>query len=332
VTDAGGAAAQEARRALQAARQALLRGDRGEARRMARLAARLSPRWDAPWLVLAAVSEPRAGLAYAVRALEINPRSQAARGAIRWLIKRLPRESRAETIRELPIPEGLAIELLSPASLALPKRLAPGLLVVALLLASALAVWLTSQPAAATQTEATPEPVAKATFTPTATSTPTASPTATVTATPTVTVTPTPTPTPTQRPAVSWTYSIDPAEMADEGRWIDVDLSEQRVRAYEGASAVNEFLVSTGVSAHPTVTGQFRIYVKLRSTAMAGPGYFLPGVPFTMYFYKGYSLHGTYWHSNFGVPMSHGCINMFTPDAEWLFNWASVGTLVNVHP
>lgn len=332
MTDAGGAAAQEARRALQAARQALLRGDRGEARRMARLAARLSPRWDAPWLVLAAVSEPRAGLAYAVRALEINPRSQAARGAIRWLIKRLPRESRAETIRELPIPEGLAIELLSPASLALPKRLAPGLLVVALLLASALAVWLTSQPAAATQTEATPEPVAKATFTPTATSTPTASPTATVTATPTVTVTPTPTPTPTQRPAVSWTYSIDPAEIADEGRWIDVDLSEQRVRAYEGASAVNEFLVSTGVSAHPTVTGQFRIYVKLRSTAMAGPGYFLPGVPFTMYFYKGYSLHGTYWHSNFGVPMSHGCINMFTPDAEWLFNWASVGTLVNVHP
>jgi lipoprotein-anchoring transpeptidase ErfK/SrfK len=332
VTDAGGAAAQEARRALQAARQALLRGDRGEARRRARLAARLSPRWDAPWLVLAAVSEPRAGLAYAVRALEINPRSQAARGAIRWLIKRLPRESRAETIRELPIPEGLAIELLSPASLALPRRLAPGLLVVALLLASALAVWLTSQPAAATQTEATPEPVAKATFTPTATSTPTASPTATVTATPTVTVTPTPTSTPTQRPAVSWTYSIDPAEMADEGRWIDVDLSEQRVRAYEGASAANEFLVSTGVSAHPTVTGQFRIYVKLRSTAMAGPGYFLPGVPFTMYFYKGYSLHGTYWHSNFGVPMSHGCINMFTPDAEWLFNWASVGTLVNVHP
>jgi lipoprotein-anchoring transpeptidase ErfK/SrfK len=332
VTDAGGAAAQEARRALQAARQALLRGDRGEARRMARLAARLSPRWDAPWLILAAVSEPRAGLAYAVRALEVNPRSQAARGAIRWLVKRLPRESRAETVQELQLLEGLAVEILSPASLALPKRLAPGFLVAALLIAGALAVWLTSQPAAATQTETTPEPVAKATFTPTATSTPTATPTPTVTDTPTVTVTPTPTATPTLRPAVSWTYSIDPAEMADEGRWIDVDLSEQRVRAYEGATAVNEFIVSTGVSAHPTVTGQFRIYVKLRSTAMAGPGYYLPGVPFTMYFYKGYSLHGTYWHSNFGVPMSHGCINMYTPDAEWLFGWASVGTLVNVHP
>jgi lipoprotein-anchoring transpeptidase ErfK/SrfK len=326
VTGAGGAAPQEARRALQAARQALLRGDRGEARRMARLAARLSPRWDAPWLILAAVSEPRAGLAYAVRALEINPGSQAARGAIRWLIKRLPRETRADTIQELHIPEGLAVELLSPASLAPPKRLAPGLLVTALLLAGALAVWLTSQPAAATQTQETPEPVAKATFTPTATATPTASPT------PTITVTPTPTATPTPRPALSWMYSADPEELANEGRWVDVDLSEQRVTAYEGSSAVNEFIVSTGTSAHPTVTGQFRIYVKLRSTAMAGPGYYLPGVPFTMYFYKGYSLHGTYWHSNFGVPMSHGCVNMFTPDAEWLFNWASVGTLVNVHP
>jgi lipoprotein-anchoring transpeptidase ErfK/SrfK len=326
VTDAGGTAPQEARRALQAARQALLRGDRGEARRMARLAARLSPRWDAPWLILAAVSEPRAGLAYAARALEINPGSQAARGAIRWLVKRLPRDARAETVREFHIPEGLAVELLSPAALASPRRLAPGLLVTALLITGALAVWLTSQPAAATQTEVTLEPVAKATFTPTATATPTASPT------PTVTVTPTATATPTPRPEVSWTYSIDPAELADEGRWIDVDLSEQRVRAFEGASAVNEFMVSTGVSAHPTVTGQFRIYVKLKSTAMAGPGYYLPGVPFTMYFYKGYALHGTYWHHNFGVPMSHGCINLFTPDAEWLFNWASVGTLVNVHP
>lgn len=327
MNDAAGDAPQEARWALQAARQALVRGDRGEARRLARFAARLSPRWDAPWLILAAVSEPRAGLAYAVRALEVNPRSQAARGAIRWLVKRLPREARAETVRELHIPDGLAVELLSPASLAPPRRLlAPGLLALALLLGGALAIWLTSQPAAATQTLETPAPVAKATFTPTATSTPTASPT------PTITVTPTPTATPTPRPAVSWSYTTDPEELANEGRWIDVDLGRQVVTAYDGADPVNEFLVSTGTRAHPTVTGQFRIYVKLRSTAMAGPGYYLPGVPYTMYFYKGYALHGTYWHSNFGTPMSHGCINLYTPDAEWLFGWASVGTLVNVHP
>ncbi len=50
------------------------------------------------------------------------------------------------------------------------------------------------------------------------------------------------------------------------------------------------------------------------------------------YFYRGYGLHGTYWHRNFGVPMSHGCVNLPTPDAAWLFDFAEVGTLVNVHP
>ncbi len=64
---------------------------------------------------------------------------------------------------------------------------------------------------------------------------------------------------------------------------------------------------------------------------MRGPGYDLPGVPYTMYFYKGYALHGTYWHNNFGHPMSHGCVNLRTSDAGWLFNWASVGTPVVTH-
>ncbi len=81
----------------------------------------------------------------------------------------------------------------------------------------------------------------------------------------------------------------------------------------------------------PTVVGRFRIQTKLTSTRMSGPGYDLPGVPYTMYFYKGYAIHGTYWHNNFGRPMSHGCINMRTPDAAWLFNWASIGTLVVTH-
>ena len=57
----------------------------------------------------------------------------------------------------------------------------------------------------------------------------------------------------------------------------------------------------------------------------------LPNVPYTMYFYKGYGIHGTYWHHNFGHPMSHGCVNMRTSDAAWLFNWASVGTPVVTH-
>jgi LysM repeat protein len=115
------------------------------------------------------------------------------------------------------------------------------------------------------------------------------------------------------------------------GRWIDVDLSAQRLTAYQGNTPMRSTLVSTGVPAYPTPTGQFRIYVKYRSTLMTGPGYYLPNVPYTMYFYRGYGIHGTYWHSNFGRPMSHGCINLPTPEAGWLFNWASVGTLVNIH-
>lgn len=110
-----------------------------------------------------------------------------------------------------------------------------------------------------------------------------------------------------------------------------MDLSSQMVYAYEGDSVVNSFLVSSGLWNHPTVTGTYQIYAKYPSTLMAGEDYYLPGVPWVMYFYKGYSFHGTYWHHNFGTPMSHGCLNMYTPDAEWLYNWADIGTTVNVH-
>ncbi len=180
------------------------------------------------------------------------------------------------------------------------------------------------------------------TFTPTNTFTPTstftATPTQTATFTPTETFTPSLTPQPTNT-YIPWPTSTPrprptntPITYTDtSGRWIDVDLSQQMLYAYEGNTIVASFLVSTGVPAYPTVTGQFHIYIKLESTLMAGYGYYLPNVPYTMYFYYGYGLHGTYWHNNFGHPMSHGCVNMYTPDAQWLFYWASVGTLVNIH-
>ncbi len=113
--------------------------------------------------------------------------------------------------------------------------------------------------------------------------------------------------------------------------WIDVDLSQQRVYAYAGDTVVNSFVVSTGTWQTPTVTGKYKVWVKLRSAAMSGPGYYLPDVPYIMYFYGSYGLHGTYWHNNFGTPMSHGCVNLTIPDAEWLYNFSSVGTVVNVH-
>ena len=124
-----------------------------------------------------------------------------------------------------------------------------------------------------------------------------------------------------------------PPQVASSGgeHWIDVDLSQQRVYAYEGDTLMNSFVVSTGTWQTPTVTGKFKIWIKVRSQAMSGPGYYLPDVPYVMYFYKDYGLHGTYWHNNFGTPMSHGCVNLTIPDSEWLYNFSSVGTVVNVH-
>ncbi len=114
-------------------------------------------------------------------------------------------------------------------------------------------------------------------------------------------------------------------------RWIDVNLSAQRLTAYQGNAPVFSTLISGGLPRTPTVVGRFKIYSKLTSTRMTGSGYDLPNVPYAMYFYKGYAVHGTYWHNNFGRPMSHGCVNMRTQDAAWLFNWASIGTTVVTH-
>ena len=114
-------------------------------------------------------------------------------------------------------------------------------------------------------------------------------------------------------------------------KWIDVNLSEQMLYAYEGDTIVGAFLVSTGMADTPTVTGHYNVYVKIPYARMTGPGYDLADVPYTMYFYKGYGIHGTYWHSNFGTPMSHGCVNMETGQAGWLYDWAFVGIPVSVH-
>jgi lipoprotein-anchoring transpeptidase ErfK/SrfK len=145
---------------------------------------------------------------------------------------------------------------------------------------------------------------------------------------------PTSTPIPTEPPAAqppSESPVYLPPGVGPNERWVDVNLSQQAAYAYEGTVLVNSFIVSTGTWQHPTVVGTFKIYVKYRYADMAGPGYYLPNVPYVMYFYEGYGLHGTYWHHNFGTPMSHGCINFRTEDAGWLFGWVSVGTVVNTH-
>jgi lipoprotein-anchoring transpeptidase ErfK/SrfK len=126
-----------------------------------------------------------------------------------------------------------------------------------------------------------------------------------------------------------------PPKQSNSGKWIDVNISTQRITAYEGDTAVFSSLVSTGVAAHPTVVGTFKIYVKYLADDMTGgygaEYYYLPAVPYTMYFYGGYAIHGTYWHHNFGTPMSHGCVNLPTDAAKWMYNWAPIGTPVVTH-
>ena len=128
------------------------------------------------------------------------------------------------------------------------------------------------------------------------------------------------------------------------GRWqlgereVVVSLWQQRLWAYEGDEPVLTTLVSTGTAETPetaTPVGQWRILTKLWSETMegtiSGQAYRVEDVPWVMYFTnEGHALHGTYWHSNFGTPMSHGCVNLPLDVAEWLYGWAEVGTPVTV--
>ena len=161
------------------------------------------------------------------------------------------------------------------------------------------------------------------------------------TATPSPTHTPTPTPTFTPTPTIPPTFvsqaaNVDaPAFLGLNERWIDVNLSTQTLNAFEGNKLVFSTLISSGLPAYPTVTGQFRIYLEYQIQTMDGRtlgyDYVVEDVPWVMYFFEDYAIHGAYWHNNFGYPMSHGCVNMSVAEAKWIYDWASIGTLVNVH-
>ncbi len=119
-------------------------------------------------------------------------------------------------------------------------------------------------------------------------------------------------------------------------KWVDVDLSDQTMTAYEGDTPVYTSRVSSGTYDHPTVVGTYRVYAKYVTAKMEGGQgtseyYYIPDVPYTMYFYGGYALHGAYWHNNFGHPMSHGCVNLPVDVAKWMFDWAPIGTMVVTH-
>lgn len=119
-------------------------------------------------------------------------------------------------------------------------------------------------------------------------------------------------------------------------KWIELDLSTQMLVAYEGQTPVYSARMSSGRSRFPTVVGSYRIYLKYKTQRMRGmqgtpEEYDIPNVPNVMYFYSGYAIHGVWWHTNFGTPASHGCINLSQANAKWMFDWAPMGTMVVSH-
>ncbi len=122
-----------------------------------------------------------------------------------------------------------------------------------------------------------------------------------------------------------------------QGHWVLVNLAQQHLWAFDGMNLVQDLDVSTGTDAHPTPVGSYWVQQRFRSQEMIGPGYDLPNVPYVQYFGndqlswgEGYSLHGTYWHHNWGQQMSHGCVNLPTDFAAFLWDWANVGTPVEI--
>jgi lipoprotein-anchoring transpeptidase ErfK/SrfK len=319
---------------MQRGREAAQAGQRARARRYFAAVLEIQPQHKEAWLARAAVvDDPQEAMAHLVRVLDIDPaeaRAHAGLKALRRAAGNRPAYRQAPVppvhTSHAPVPRPLVAAGQSPARRSRPWGWAVlGLACLALVLALALVSDTPGKVLAALLPSPTPTP----THTPTPTLTPT--PTYTPTPTPTPTFTPTPTHTPTPTATFTPTPTKAPPDKSETEKWIEIDLSDQRLYAHVGQTTALNAVVSTGTRQYPTPTGRFHIYVKYRATRMTGPGYDLPNVPWTMYFYGGYGIHGTYWHNSFGRPMSHGCVNMKTAEAKWLYEWAPKGTLVVIH-
>lgn len=122
------------------------------------------------------------------------------------------------------------------------------------------------------------------------------------------------------------------------GRWIDVDVANQVMTAYYGARPLLVAQTASGTNKNPTDKGTYPTFWRLASQRMQGDNLFaadyynLDAVPYISYFHpSGEAIHGAYWHDNFGTQLSHGCVNVSLPIAQWVLTWAPLGTQVVVH-
>ena len=147
---------------------------------------------------------------------------------------------------------------------------------------------------------------------------------------------PPPEATPVEDTSSDWSSGPGP----QQGAWkeVVVSVSAQTMWAYEEGEMVMSSLVSTGTAEVPETTtpvGYHSVVAKFDAQTMegtiSGEYYRVEDVPYVMYFdNNGNAIHGTYWHSNFGAPMSHGCVNLPMDVAAWMYGWADMGTAVSV--
>lgn len=134
------------------------------------------------------------------------------------------------------------------------------------------------------------------------------------------------------------TLRTTPPEGVLANRWIELDLFQQTIMAYEDGQLRFATLTTTGVEPFYTQPGVFTIYNKLPLETMQGSFeadrsdfYYLEDVPWTMYYDQARAIHTAYWRTSFGYQGSHGCVNLSPGDAQWLFQWADEGDYVWVH-
>jgi len=120
-------------------------------------------------------------------------------------------------------------------------------------------------------------------------------------------------------------------------QWIDINLYEQTVSVYDQGEMVFATMASTGLPGWWTQPGVFQVETRLEVTDMTGAFeadrsdyYLLEDVPWVLYYDGARAMHGAYWHNGYGLPRSHGCVNLSPADARWLFNFAQEGTWVHV--
>jgi lipoprotein-anchoring transpeptidase ErfK/SrfK len=117
--------------------------------------------------------------------------------------------------------------------------------------------------------------------------------------------------------------------------WIDINLTTQKLSAYNVGGLVLSTPISSGKRGFATIQGKFQVTRKVLSQRLAGrlhgEIWDIPNVPFIMYFSGSFAIHGAYWHNDFGHPVSHGCVNVPVNYGALLYSWTPIGTTVVIH-